>query len=79
MTDHPLLLPGTSPSLDEAVALFRYGLIADLLLLPPGRRRLHAQLRAKAEREYEIPITRRLEPATARKRMPIASNHCEVT
>ena len=40
---------------DEAVALFRYGLIADLLHLPPGHRRLAAQLREKAEREYEIP------------------------
>ena len=55
MTDRQLLLPGTSPSPDEAVALFRYGLIADLLHLPPGHRILHAQLREKADREYEIP------------------------
>ena len=55
MTDRQLLLPGTSLSPDEAVALFRYGLIADLLHLPPGRRRLHALLREKADREYEIP------------------------
>ena len=55
MTDRQLLLPGTSPSHDEAVALFRYGVIADLLYLPPGHRLLHAQLREKAEREYEIP------------------------
>lgn len=48
-----LPLPGASPA--ETVALFRYGLIADLLHLPPGDRTLHARLRAKAEREYEIP------------------------
>jgi len=48
-------LPLPVASHDEAVALFRYGLIADLLHLPPGHRRLQAQLREKAEREYEIP------------------------
>jgi putative transposase len=48
-----LPLPATSH--DEAVALFRYGLIADLLHLPPGHRRLQAALREKADREYEIP------------------------
>src|SRR5439155_26083722 len=54
MTDaRQLPLPATSQ--DEAVALFRYGLIADLLHLPPGHRRLQAHLREKADREYEIP------------------------
>ena len=48
-------LPLPAASHDEAVALFRYGLIADLLHLPPGHRRLQAQLREKADREYEIP------------------------
>lgn len=43
----------------EAVALFRYGLIADLLHLRPGDRTLHARLREKADREYEIPGTTR--------------------
>jgi len=52
---HQLVLPGTALEVDEAVALFRYGLIADLLHLPPGHRTLHAQLRAKADRDYEIP------------------------
>jgi transposase InsO family protein len=58
MTDrrpHPRLFPGASPSHDEAVALFRYGLIADLQHLPPGHRTLHAHLREKADRDYEIP------------------------
>jgi len=54
MTNSPQL-PLPVASHDEAVALFRYGLIADLLHLPPGHRRLQAQLREKAEREYEIP------------------------
>lgn len=52
-----LPLPVSSP--EEAVALFRYGLIADLLHLPPGHRRLQAQLREKADRDYEIPGSRR--------------------
>ena len=43
----------------DTVALFRYGLIADLLHLPAGDRSLHARLREKATREYEIPGTTR--------------------
>lgn len=43
----------------QAVALFRYGLIADLLHLEPGQRGLFARLRDKAEREYDIPGTLR--------------------
>lgn len=43
----------------QAVALFRYGLIADLVQLPPGTRGLYAQIQAKAERDYAIPGTTR--------------------
>jgi hypothetical protein len=43
----------------DTVALFRYGLIADLLHLPAGDRSLHARLREKAAREYDIPSTTR--------------------
>ena len=43
----------------QAVALFRYGLIADLLPLRPGSRRIGAKLREKAARTYAIPGTRR--------------------
>ncbi len=43
----------------QAVALFRYGLIADLLLLPPGTQGLYARIQAKAERDYVIPGTTR--------------------
>jgi len=46
-------LPLPVGSHDETVALFRYGLIADLLHLRPGDRTLHARLREKADREYE--------------------------
>jgi putative transposase len=61
-------LPLPVASHDEAVAWFRYGLIADLLHLPPGHRRLQAQLREKAEREYEIPgsVRRRVAAETLR-------------
>ena len=43
----------------DTVALFRYGLIADLLHLPAGDRSLHTRLREKAAREYDIPGTTR--------------------
>lgn len=43
----------------ETLALFRYGLIADLLHLPPGTHTLHARLREKADRDYDIPGTPR--------------------
>lgn len=36
----------------ETVALFRYGLIADLRDVRPGDRSLHARLEEKAAREY---------------------------
>lgn len=43
----------------KQVALFRYGLIADLVQLPLHHRGLYKLLVAKAEREYEIPGTLR--------------------
>jgi transposase InsO family protein len=43
----------------QQVALFRYGLIADLVQLPLHHRGLYELLRQKAEREYEIPGTLR--------------------
>ncbi len=39
----------------QAVALFRYGLIADLAQLPPGTKGLYAKIQARAERDYVIP------------------------
>jgi putative transposase len=47
-----------APETDEhrrEVALFRYGVIADLVHLDPHHRGLYALLAAKAEREYTIP------------------------
>jgi transposase InsO family protein len=43
----------------QAVALFRYGLIADLAQLPPGSPGLYARLREKAAAEHTIPGTTR--------------------
>jgi transposase InsO family protein len=46
-------------ALRDKVALFRYGVIADLLHVERGTRGLGAQLAAKAERHYDIPGSRR--------------------
>ena len=43
----------------QAVALFRYGLIADLAHLPPGTPGTGERLRAKATQDYVIPGTTR--------------------
>ncbi len=51
--------PPDSVTHADTVALFRYGLIADLLHLPAGDRSLHARVREKAAREYDIPGTTR--------------------
>ena len=45
--------------LREQIALFRYGVIADLVHRPPGERGLLPLLKEKAAREYEIPGSRR--------------------
>ena len=45
--------------LRKAVALFRYGLIADVLALAPGSRDIRRTLNEKAQRTYLIPGTRR--------------------
>lgn len=45
----------SQPNLRQAVALFRYGLIAELVHLPPNSPGLYAKLQAKAEHAYTIP------------------------
>lgn len=45
--------------LREQIALFRYGLIADLLHLPEGKNGLYKKLTEKAALDYEIPGTLR--------------------
>jgi transposase InsO family protein len=45
--------------LDQEVALFRFGLIADLVHLPPATKGLYIKLREKAGKEYVIPGSRR--------------------
>ena len=43
----------------QALALFRYGLIAEFVQLPAGSRGLYARLREKAQADYTIPGTTR--------------------
>lgn len=43
--------------LRKAIALFRYGLVADVLRLPPGSREILRTLHEKAQRTYPIPGT----------------------
>src|SRR3972149_1408262 len=52
----------------QALALFRYGLIAEFIQLPAGSRGLYARLRDKARADYTIPgSTRtRVAPETLR-------------
>lgn len=45
--------------LDQEVALFRFGVIADLVNLPPETKGLYSKLREKADKEYVIPGSRR--------------------
>ena len=45
--------------LRQQIALFRYGVIADLVHLPRGQRGIGARLEEKAARTYTIPGTRR--------------------
>jgi transposase InsO family protein len=47
----------------EKVALFRYGLIGDLVHLPAGSRGLYGRLREKAELDYAIPGSTRVRVA----------------
>lgn len=43
------------PDPRQTVALFRYGLIAEFVHLPPNSPGLYAKLRQKAEQSYAIP------------------------
>ena len=45
--------------LNQQVALFRYGLIADVVCLEPGTKGLYAKLKEKAARDYIIPGSHR--------------------
>jgi hypothetical protein len=55
----------TDPAHAQAVALFRYGLIADLLHMPLGSRGLYPRLREKAALDYVIPGSSRTRVAAA--------------
>jgi putative transposase len=54
--------------LAEQIALFRYGVIADLVHLEPGTRGLYARLAEKAERHYQIPASSRTRVAVTTMR-----------
>ena len=58
--------------LGQAIALFRYGVIADLVHLPVGTPGAGAMLRAKAERSYVIPGSNRTRVAAETMRHWIA-------
>lgn len=60
----------------QQVALFRYGLIADLVHRREGERGLYALLRQKAERVYEIPGSRRTRVALDTLRDWLAAYRC---
>lgn len=45
--------------LRHEVALFRYGVIADLIHLEPGHRGLYAMLEAKSDKDYDVPGSHR--------------------
>ena len=47
----------------DEVALFRYGVIGDLVHLPPGAKGLYARLKEKAEIDYRIPESTRVRVA----------------
>ena len=49
----------TAAEYRQALALFRYGLIAEFIQLPAGSRGLYAQLREKARADYTIPGSQR--------------------
>ena len=52
-------MPDTPTDARRDMALFRYGVIAELLSLPPGSPELKAALDAKVQRRYTIPGSRR--------------------
>ena len=52
-------MPGADPEYQQQVAVFRYGVIADLLHAPPDAGSLAARIRAKTEQSYEIPHSSR--------------------
>ena len=58
-TDEDLAHDPPDEELRKGVALFRYGLIADVLRVPLGSREIRRTLHEKAQRTYTIPGTRR--------------------
>ena len=64
--------------LRKGVALFRYGLIADVLRVPLGSREIRRTLHEKAQRTHTIPGTRRtLGPRRLGRGSPTMRGQCE--
>lgn len=51
----PTLVQTSDGERRQQIALFRYGVIADLVQLPPNHRGIYELLRGKEAREYDIP------------------------
>ena len=58
----------SNEELRKAVALFRYGLVADVLQLPLGSQEIRRSRRQKAQRTSGIPGTRRTRVAGETRR-----------
>jgi putative transposase len=62
------------PKLVEQIALFRYGVFADLVHLEPGTRGIYFRLAEKARQSYLIPGTSRTRVAAETLRDGLASH-----
>ena len=71
-TDEDRDMKEPDDDLGQAIALFRYGVIADLVHLPAGTPGAGATMRAKAERSYAIPGSSRTRVAAETMRGWIA-------
>ena len=71
-TDEDRDMKQSDDDLRQAIALFRYGVIADLVHLPVGTPGTGATMRAKAERSYAIPGSNRTRVAAETMRGWIA-------
>src|SRR5690606_9284018 len=61
----------------EEIALFRYGLIADVVRVEPGTRGIYELLRKKSAQEYDIPGSSRVRiaPETMRYWVKLYRKH----
>ena len=67
---------GSDDDLRQAIALFRYGVIADLVHLPLGTPGIGDKLRDKASQPYTISVGSTLRHSPARFRVMLARMQC---